>query len=192
MREPDVQIRPLKRVEYELLVQKGFFGSGERVELIDGLLMVSEPQSASHFTAIRLVALALTRAFGDGWEVRAQGPIALDDTSEPEPDVAVVRGGPRDYAAAHPAEPVLVVEVSLTRFAFDRKYKSSLYARAGRPEYWIVNLIDRELEVRRRPARSPAAPYGWDYTSVDVLSAQDSVSPLASPAAVIVVADLLP
>ena len=192
MRECDIQIRPLKRVEYELLVEKGFFEPGERVELIDGLLMIAEPQSSYHFTAIRLIELALTRAFGDGWDVRTQGPIALDDTSEPEPDVAVVRGGPRDFAAAHPAEPVLVVEVSLTSFVIDRKYKSSLYARAGRPEYWILNLVDRELEVRRDPAPSAAAPYGWDYGTLEVLREGDHVSPLAAPGAVIAVADLLP
>jgi Uma2 family endonuclease len=192
MRESEVQIRPLKRVEYELLVEKGFFEPGERVELIDGLLMVSEPQSAYHFTGIQLVEQALARALGDGWVVRGQGPIALDDTSEPEPDVAVIRGRPRDYAHAHPAEPILVVEVALTSLAFDRTVKSSLYARAGRPEYWIVNLVGRALEVRRNPALSPSAPYGWDYTAVEVLSAWGSVSPLAAPAAMIAVADLLP
>ena len=84
------------------------------------------------------------------------------------------------------------MEVSLTRFVFDRKYKSSLYARAGRPEYWLVNLVDRVLEVRRNPALSPSAPCGWDYTAVEVLSARASVSPLAAPAAAIAVADLLP
>ena len=188
----EFQIRPLKRVEYEQLVEKGFFEPGERVELIDGQLMVAEPQSAPHYTAIQLVARALARAFGEGWDVRTQGPIALDDTSEPEPDVAVVRGGPRDYADAHPADPVLVVEVALTRYAFDRTYKSSLYARAGRPEYWIVNLVDRVLEVHRDPAPSPSASYGWDYGVVQVRGPLDSVSPLAAPGARIAIADLLP
>ena len=192
MREPEVEIRPLKRVEYELLVDNGCFEPGERIELINGLLMVAEPQSPSHFTAIRLAALALARAFGAGWDVRTQGPIALDETSEPEPDVAVVPGGPRDYAHAHPAEPVLVVEVSLSRFTFDRTIKSSLYARAGRPEYWIVNLVERTLEVRRGPIPSASAPYGWDYATLEVRREGDSTSPLAVPDAVIAVADLLP
>lgn len=187
-----VQIRRWKRVEYEQLVEKGVFMPGERVELIDGLLMVAEPQSSSHFTAIRLVERALVRAFGEGWDVRAQGPIALDDASEPEPDVAVVRGELRDYVRAHPADPVLVVEVALTSVNFDREHKASLYARAGRPEYWIVNLVDRVLEVRREPAPSPSAPYGWDYSTVEVLRPGDSVCPLAAPTAQIAVADLLP
>ena len=76
--------------------------------------------------------------------------------------------------------------------AFDRTYKSSLYARAGRPEYWIVNLVDRVLEVHRAPALSPSAPYGWDYTVVEVRGAGDVVSPLAAMDAPIAVADLLP
>ena len=96
-------IKRWRRVEYEQLVEKGVFTPGDRVELIDGLLVVAEPQSSLHFAAVRLVERALARAFGEGWDVRAQGPIALDDTSEPEPDVAVVRGELRDYLDAHPA-----------------------------------------------------------------------------------------
>jgi Uma2 family endonuclease len=192
MQGPEAQIKRWKRVEYEQLVEKGVFMSGERLELIDGLLLVAEPQSASHFTAVRLVAVALARAFGEGWDVRPQGPIALDDTSEPEPDVAVVRGGPRDYAEAHPADPVLVVEVARPSLAFDREHKASLYARAGRPEYWIVNLVDRVLEVHREPAPSLATPYGWDYGAVEVFGPDDTVCPLAVPAARIAVAELLP
>ena len=98
----------------------------------------------------------------------------------------------RDYVEAHPADPVLVVEVALTSVNFDREHKSSLYARAGRPEYWIVNLVYRGLEVRREPAPSPSAPYGWDYSTVELLRPGDSACPLAAPAARIAVADLLP
>ncbi len=92
MHGSELRLRRWKRVEYERLVEKGVFTPGERVELIDGLLLVAEPQSSLHFTAVRLAELALARAFGEGWDVRAQGPIALDDSSEPEPDVAVVLG----------------------------------------------------------------------------------------------------
>src|SRR5262245_12072467 len=192
MQESKLQHRRWTRLEYERLVEQGIFLPGERVELIDGLLLVAEPQSSSHYAAVRLVEIALARALGPGWDVRAQGPIALDDASEPEPDVAVVHGGPRDYARAHPSNPVLVVEVALTSLDFDRRYKSSLYARAGRPEYWIVNLVDRVLEVRRGPVASGGAPYGWDYATVEVWREGESVSPLAAPGAVIAVADLLP
>ena len=186
------QLKRWRRVEYERLVDRGVFEPGDRVELIDGLLLVSEPQSSLHYTAILLVQQALARAFGEGWSVRTQAPIALDDASEPEPDVAVVRGGIRDFAASHPVDPVLVVEVSVSSRAFDREHKASLYARAGRPEYWIVNLIDRVLEVRREPAPEPSAPYGWDYAFVDALGPTERVSALAAPTIQIAVGDLLP
>jgi Uma2 family endonuclease len=186
------QLKRWRRVEYERLVDRGVFEPGDRVELIDGLLLVSEPQSSLHYTAIMLVEQALARAFGQGWSVRTQAPIALDDASEPEPDVAVVRGGVRDFAASHPVEPALVVEVAVSSLAFDREHKASLYARGGRPEYWIVNLIDRVLEVRRQPAPEPSAPYGWDYAFVDVLGSTEHVSALAAPTIQIPVSDLLP
>jgi Uma2 family endonuclease len=106
--------------------------------------------------------------------------------------VAVVRGDIRDYTTAHPTDPVLVVEVTFSSVALDRRYKSSLYARARRPEYWVLNLIDHVLEVRREPAPSLSSPYGWDYSTVQLLSAGQHVSPLAAPATAIAVADLLP
>ena len=187
-----VPMKRWTRVEYERLVDCGIFEPSDRIELIDGLLLVSEPQSSPHYTSIQLVQQALARAFGEGWTVRSQAPIALDDASEPEPDVAVVQGGIRDFARAHPVDPVLVVEVSLSSLAFDREHKASLYARAGRPEYWIVNLVDRVIEVRREPVPEPSAPYGWDYAVVDVLGPTERVSALGAPAVQIPVGDLLP
>jgi Uma2 family endonuclease len=192
MPDPPVPMKRWKRVEYERLVDRGAFEPGDRIELIDGLLLVAEPQSSPHYTTIQLVERALGLAFGEGWTVRTQAPIALDDVSEPEPDVAVVRGGVRDFASAHPVDPVLVVEVSLSSLAFDREHKASLYARAGRPEYWIVNLVDRVIEVRREPAPEPSAPYGWDYAVLDVLGPTERVSALRAPAVQIPVGDLLP
>ncbi len=121
---PTFQMKRWKRVEYERLVDKGVLKPGDRVELIDGLLLVSEPQSSPHYTAIRLVERVLARAFGEGWDARTQAPIALDDASEPEPDVAVVRGEPRDFSTAHPARPVLVVEVAASSLDFDPRRAS--------------------------------------------------------------------
>ena len=192
MEDQDIELKRWTRVEYEQLIDKGVFTTEDKIELIDGVLVVAEPQSSYHYTSIRLVAHALERAFGDGWDVRTQAPIALDETSEPEPDVAVVRGSIRDYTTAHPEDPVLVVEVTLSSQTLDRRYKSSLYARAGRPEYWIVNLVDHILEVRQSPVASPMARFGWDYRVVQILRAGDDVSPLAAPSARIAVADLLP
>lgn len=103
--------RRWRRVEYDRLIEMGFFGEDEAIELLGGQLVVAEPQGSRHFTAIELVADALRLAFGSGWRVRVQGPVALDDESEPEPDVAVVPGTAREYRAAHPARPVLVVGI---------------------------------------------------------------------------------
>jgi Uma2 family endonuclease len=192
MAHPDVKHRPWKRVEYERLIESGVFQSGDPVELVGGVLIVAEPQGSVHFAAIRAVQEVLRAAFGADWEVRAQGPLALDDESEPEPDVAVVSGSFRDYVARHPSRPVLVVEVSESSLALDRDHKGSLYARAGIADYWIVNLVDRVLEVHRGPAPDPATSFGWRYRSVQVLVRDASVAALALPGVRLRVFDLLP
>jgi len=180
------------RVEYERLIDLGAFRPGERLELVGGALLVCEPQGGPHFTAVGLVEDALRPVFGIGWTVRAQGPIALDEDSEPEPDIAVVPGSRRDHSRAHPSHPVLIVEVADSRLAFDRAEKGSLYARAGIADYWILNLPDQVLEVYREPAAAPHAPYGHRYGATITLAPRDTVSPLAAPTAAILVASLLP
>jgi Uma2 family endonuclease len=112
-------------------------------------------------------------------------PLALDDTSEPEPDVAVVPGKARDYTFAHPTTAALVVEVADTSLALDRKTKQAVYARNGIPEYWVVNLQDHCLEVYR-------GPQGDQYQFRTVLRHGETVAPLANPDRAIAVADLLP
>ena len=180
------------RVEYERLVDRAVFQPGDRVELVGGQLVVREPQGSPHAVAAQLAEDALRVAFGSGWVVRVQMPVALDDESEPEPDVAVCAGSPRDYLAGHPSQPVLLVEVADSSLAFDREHKGSLYARAHVPDYWIVNLSDRVLEVHRDPTPSADAPYGWRFNRLLRFGAADRVSPLAAPSARILVADLLP
>jgi Uma2 family endonuclease len=190
--DPTVTTRRFKRVEYERLAELGFFQPGERLELLDGLLVVREPQGSPHATAVRLTAAALRAAFGSGWLVDTQLPVALDDDSEPEPDIAVIAGEARDYTRDHPSRPVLIVEVAHSRLAIDRSFKLNLYARAGITDYWIVNLVDNVVEVYRQPVASASAPYGWRYTSVVVARVPDAITPLAAPHARIAVADLLP
>ena len=137
-------------------------------------------------------ARALEAAFGPGWHMRMQGPLGLDADSEPEPDVAVVSGGPDDYAHAHPSRPALTVEIADSSLAADRDYKGSLYARAGLDDYWVVNLVDRVLEVYREPAREADAPFGWHYARRVVLGPEAAIAPLAAPRALVAVASLLP
>ena len=87
---------------------------------------------------------------------------------------------------------MLLVEVAASSLAFDRRYKGSLYARAGLPDYWIGNLVDGRLEVNRKPALDPAAEHGWSYRTVIVLGRRDVIGPLAAPGSSVRVADLLP
>src|SRR5262249_29333056 len=101
----ETRTRRFTRAEYERLIELGIFQPDEEIELIGGELLVAEPQGAPHYTAIRRTAKALEAAFGRGWEVRTEGPIALDDDSEPEPDVAVVRGNRKTTAAHIPHDP---------------------------------------------------------------------------------------
>ncbi|MBI4736109.1 MAG: Uma2 family endonuclease, partial [candidate division NC10 bacterium] len=130
--------------------------------------------------------------FGRGYVIRVQGPLALGPLSEPEPDVADVRGSARDYRDAHPTTAVLVVAVSDVTLHLERQQKPGLYARAGIPEYWILNLLERVLEVYRDPAPIPDHPLGYGYRSSERLDASASVVPLSVSATPITVADLLP
>ena len=189
---PPSRIRRWRRVEYERLIELGVFQPGERLELIDGLLVVREPQSARHAGTIRRLLAAFRRALGDVWQIDSQLPIALDDDSQPEPDVTVVPRDPRAYIDTHPSRPVLVVEVAESSYRIDREYKTSLYARARIPEYWIVDLVHDALEVHRDPEASAAAMDEWRYRSVETLRPPATVTPLIESSSSIPVGDLLP
>lgn len=172
------------RAEYERMVDAGTFAPGTRVELIDGEIVEMPPQKSLHSTGIRLVEEALRRAFSKGWDVRVQMPLALDERSEPEPDVAVVQGGPRDYRDAHPTSACLVVEVAEATLQFDREVKRRIYARNGISEYWLINLRDAQLEVYRDCQ-------GNDYVTTLTLTADNRIEPLLAPGVSILVAELL-
>jgi Uma2 family endonuclease len=180
------------RAEYDRLIELGVFQPDDPIELIGGELMVAEPQSAEHYTAMRKSARALEAAFGPGCDVRTQGPIGLVDESEPEPDVAVVAGRLDDYSHEHPSRPVLTLEVSLSHLTIDRVRKGSLYARAGLADYWVLNLVNRTLEVYREPVVDAEAPFGWRYARCEIVSASGRVAPIAADGRMVRVADLLP
>jgi Uma2 family endonuclease len=190
MKQAPLTLHRFTRVEFDRLVDLGAF-HGEPVELIGGLLVVAEPQGSYHVSTVGAVGDALRTALPSGWLVRVQMPVALDDESEPEPDLAVVPGAWADYRATHPARPALVVEVAETSLAFDRGEKASLYARGGIRDYWIVNLVERVLEVFRDPEEDPTAPHGWRYRTLERLGPEAAVSLLALPSAQVAVSDLL-
>ena len=166
------------------MVDAGGFGPEDRIELLDGEIWEMTPQHSPHATAYALTGDALRLAFPDAY-VRYQLPFALDDVSEPEPDLAVVSGAVRDYTDRHPTEALLIVEVSDSSLRYDRTRKLAAYARNGVPEYWILDLQASCLEVYREPS-------GTSYASTSVLVAGDTVTPQHAPDAEIAVADLLP
>jgi Uma2 family endonuclease len=192
MGESAIRTRRWSRVEYERLIEKHVFRPDERLELLGGELIVREPHGDPHTLAVELVNESLVATFGPGWRVRVQLPVALDEESEPEPDVSVAAGRARDRREPKPSRLALVVEIADSSLALDREHKGSLYAKAGVPDYWIVNLVDRVLEVYREPAAEATAPFGWAYREVRRLDAEESIMPLAAPAGRITVADLLP
>lgn len=172
------------------LDRAGLF-EGRHVELLGGEIheMTSHPP---HATATGLASEALRAAFGPGQIIRQQQPLDFGRRSLPEPDVAVVVGTARDYSRSHPRTASLVVEVSDTTLRKDRTIKVHLYARAGVPDYWIVNLADRQLEIFRNPGPDPDRKGRFLYAETTIIPADGHVSPLAKPEARIAVADLLP
>ncbi|MFZ5469736.1 MAG: Uma2 family endonuclease [Myxococcota bacterium] len=151
------QLRPLRRTEYDRLVELGAFDEDEHVELLSGMLVAMSPLGPDHAAVISWLTQELVHALRRRAEVRVQLPLALSDDSEPEPDLTVVPPG--DYRAAHPTHAWLVVEVANATLRKDRLIKARLYAEAGIPEYWIVNLADQVLLVHRQPVSGA-------YTSV--------------------------
>jgi len=172
------------RKEYYRLWELGLIPN-RHVQLIDGEIYLMLPQNPPHASAISLVQQTLTAVFGKGYTARVQLPLELGLRSEPEPDVAIVRGGPRDFTQQHPKGAVLVVEVADATLAFDRKKKGLTYALGGIADYWTVNLSDGCLEVYREPTRK-------GYKSRSVLEPDDVVIPLLLPSAKLKVSELIP
>ena len=178
------------REEFHQMADLGWFQE-KRVELIDGEIIEMPVAKGPHVMSLHLTNKALERVFAAGYFVRSQSALNLGPESEPEPDLAVVVGQVRDYAE-HPTTALLVVEISDTTPSYDRNRKASLYARSNLADYWIVNLVNRQLEIHRNPVADSAQPHGFRYADVTVLGPGDSASPLAAPTARVAVADLLP
>lgn len=191
VQQDEPRARRWTKEEYYRMGELGWF-NGQKAELLEGEVVVTSPQGPLHFSSLERVARVLGVLLPAQYAVRSQGPLDLGLHTEPEPDVAVVAASSDGYASAHPQTALLVVEVSDTTLASDRARKGSLYARAGIADYWILNLVDRQLEVYRNPRPNAAQRYGHEYASTTILTPADSVSPLCEPAVVIAVADLVP
>ncbi len=148
--------------EYHKLIEIGVLTENDDLELLDGYLVEKMPHDPIHDGTIQLVEDALRALLPVGWCARVQSAVTLSK-SEPEPDITVARGDKRSYLAKHPgpSDIALVVEVSNTTLDSDRGDKIPLYAGDGITVYWIVNLIDRQVEVYEQPSGPTSSPtYG--------------------------------
>jgi Uma2 family endonuclease len=159
--------------QYHAAIRAGIFGEGDAIELLEGLLVQKMPKKRPHVVALTKLLRLLGALLPEGWSAQSQDPITLDD-GEPEPDLAVIRGRAEDYTAGHPgaSDVALVVEVSDTTLDRDRGIKLRSYARAAIPAYWIVNLVDRCVEVYSSPDAAASAP---SYRAHTTLRADESL-----------------
>jgi len=178
------------REEYYRLYKAGWF-QGQRVQLVDGEILVMSPQSFEHYWSIDAVSELLRNLFGKAYWVRSQAPCPHGEWSEPEPDISVTKGS-RDDFTDHPTTAILAVEVSKTSLLFDQGKKSHLYASMGVPDYWVLDLENRQLLVHRKPIADAGVPFGHRYEQRKTLAADSHISPLEKPAAKLAIAQMLP
>ncbi|MGH9763881.1 MAG: Uma2 family endonuclease [Blastocatellia bacterium] len=185
------RVHDWSRGEYYRMAKAGLF-EGKHVELIEGQVIEMSPMGSLHATAVALAGRALENAFGPTFFARWQMPLDAGELSEPEPDVAIIQGDVRDFKDSHPGMAVLVVEVAETSLTYDRTIKASLYAKIGVPDYWILNLVERRIEVHRNSVAKTSSPFGFGYAAVEVFADGDFISPLICPEVRLAVADFLP
>lgn len=139
--------------EFERMAEAGVFAEDVRLELIEGEIVEMSPVGSRHAAYVKFFSRLLNRAFGDIGLISTQDPIQLNDLSEPQPDVALLRLRDDFYRNAHPtpAEVLLIIEVADTTVGYDRLVKVPLYAKAGIPEVWLVNLPEEQIELYAEP-----------------------------------------
>ena len=175
-RNPWVARRPLTVHDYHRMGEAGILSEDDRVELIEGELVAMSPVGSRHVGTVYALTRLLSRAIGDRGIVSVQSPIRLDDRSEPEPDVALLKPRADDYrtALSTPPDVLLVIEVSGSTLAYDRAVKAPLYAAHGIPELWIVDLVGQKVEVHRKPEAGL-------YTDTLRVGAGDTLEPVLLP-----------
>jgi Uma2 family endonuclease len=176
------RLRPLRRVEYERMAEEGFFEEDEKIELLEGVLVQMTPQGIPHAAAIERLTELLVLALHPRARVRVQLPFAASDISEPEPDLAVVPPG--DPEASHPERALLLIEVAESSLSKDRRVKTRIYAAGGVPEYWVVDVSGRAIEVRSEPADGA-------YRHVRIARPGESIRLQAFPDVEIAVSDVI-
>jgi Uma2 family endonuclease len=177
---------------YQKMIEAGILTSEDKVELLENYVVLKMPRNPPHDGTIDLIKAALPGHLPAGWLLRIQQTVVLPD-SQPEPDFAIARGTPRTYLARHPgpADVGLLIEVADSSLLRDQRDKTRIYARAVLPWYWIVNLVDRRVEVYSQPSGPTAVPA---YGSFQAYQPGDAVPLILDGAAVgtVPAADLLP
>jgi len=187
MASPSLTDGRVTREQYWQLVEDGVIGPDDRVELLDGVIVAMSPQNPPHAFATAALTRWLGAAVGSQAYLRVQLPLDVSSAWIPEPDLAVIAGRIDDAAAAHPTTALLVVEVAESSLAQDRLTKGPMYAAAGIPGYWLVNLRERCVEVHRRPVRAERR-----YAETRIARVEDVLDVAALPSSSIRVQDILP
>ena len=174
--EPVIMRRRITVEEYEVMYEAGVFKPDERLELINGEILKVAPMNAPHISYVIRLSRIFTERLTKRAIVSTQLPIVINEESEPEPDISILRWRSDDYFSGKPkAQDVyLLIEVASASLLFDRRVKLPLYARVGIPEVWIVNVQARQLEVYRNPK-------GEAYSESRVLKPSDKIALLAFP-----------
>ena len=183
---PPIERYRLTSAIFHEMVEKGILSEDDRLELIEGELVAMSPIGPEHGGIVDQLAAILIKQLGDRAVIKVQGSLHLDESTEPQPDLIMLEPR-RDYykrSVPRPADVALVIEVADSSLAYDRAIKMPLYASAGVPEAWIVNLIDRWIEVYRDPSAA-------GYTTLLKILPGKSVAPQAFADVVVVVDDLL-
>ena len=187
----DASIAKFSVPRYQRMIESGILTSEDRVELLENYVVLKMPKNPPHEGTLDLVKAAFAN-LPAGWLLRVQQTVVLSD-SQPEPDFAIVRGGPRSFVSRHPvaADVALLIEVADSSLLRDQRDKTRIYARAAIPIYWIINLVDRRIEVYTQPSGPIEVPV---YSAFQTYQPGDQI-PLvldSVTATTIPVVDLLP
>lgn len=174
---PTESILKLSVAQYHGMIRAGILTEDDPVELINGYVIEKMPKNPRHRAATKLLRTVLEQLICEGYYVDSQEPITLSD-SEPELDVMIIRGDTRDYLDHHPQaqDVALIVEVSDSTLSRDRPLKKSLYAHHGIPHYWILNLVDKQLEIFSQPEPKTAT-----YAVEQILQPEDKLQLSLTP-----------